>query len=153
MDGAIHGRSVALPLLLGFVSRDKIENKSHGNFNATRIYGIQKFMGFVSFLARVQKDTRDWKNSQRHLETCVHRICRLLRADADEEDDMTQKIYRHRDYIYKMLRRARARVQERNAQTRRGGERRGEETLFFHRNSFRQDGVTDGGGGTISIEL
>ena len=130
MDGAIHGRSVALPLLLGFVSRDKIENKSHGNFNATRIYGIQKFMGFVSFLARVQKDTRDWKNSQRHLETCMHRICRLLRADADEEDDMTQKIYRHRDYIYKMLRRARARPRKKcTNKERRGEERRGDTFL------------------------
>ena len=85
-------------------------------------------MGFVSFLARVQKDTRDWKKSQRHLETCVHRICRLLRADADEEDDMTQKIYRHRDYIYKMLRRARASKKEMHKQ---GEEGRGEERRHF----------------------
>ena len=88
-------------------------------------------MGFVSFLARVQKDTRDWKKSQRHLETCVHRICRLLRADADEEDDMTQKIYRHRDYIYKMLRRARASKKEMHKQGEegRGEERRGDTFL------------------------
>ena len=61
----------------------------------------------------------------------MHRICRLLRADADEEDDMTQKIYRHRDYIYKMLRRASKKEMHKQGEEGRGEERRGEERRHF----------------------